>query len=115
MLKSVCLIVLLGSGVAQAAPPEMEQNCLKMYQKSLSKSRRQNVCSCVMQNLKERFDKAQLEELQQIYRRKLGRYEASKDEKKKAYLEFDSMVHAQCLQNTQWRRPVEDLGRPDEL
>lgn len=115
MLKIMGLAILLWSGVVLAYSPQIEKSCLKMYQKSLQKSRRHKVCGCVIKNLEARFDKTQLEELQQLYQRKLGRYEASKDERKKGYLEFDSMVHSQCLQNPLWQRPVEDLGRPDEL
>lgn len=115
MLKGVGVMVLLWSGMTFAYSLQIEQSCLKMYQKSFSKKQRQKVCNCVIKNLEERFDKTQLEELQQIYLRTSGRFEASKDEKQKGYLEFDSLVHAQCLQNPLWRRPPEDLGRPDDL
>ena len=116
MLKCLTFMFLLfWGGSARALAPNLHELCLKMYQKSLSKSRRQNVCSCVVQNLQDRFDKGELQELQQIYGQKFGRHEAGKDEIKKAFVEFDSRVHAQCLQNPLWRLPAEDLGRPDEL
>ena len=117
MRRRIALFVVASLWLNQghATLPEIEKSCLAIYKKSHNLQRRKSLCTCIVQNIEQRFQKDQIEELSRIYKNKFARYEASKDERSKAYLAFDSEVHSQCLQDPRWRRPPEDLGRPDEL
>lgn len=105
--------LLLMSTVAFAGVAEIERSCDKMYRHSFKAATRKKICFCVTNNLMDRFTAAQLHDLTQIYSRRNGRFEASRDDKMKAFLEFDFYTHSQCIKDPLWHFPKEDLGQPD--
>jgi hypothetical protein len=105
----------LSSCFVFASAEKIEKNCNKMYSQKLAKEKLKKVCVCVRNNLTERLNSAQLAELMQIYSRSGGRFAASKNERSKALLDFDSNIHRSCLQNPLWKMPVEDIGQPDAI
>jgi hypothetical protein len=110
------LLVFLFCGVsfsASASLMEIEKHCLQMYQKKMPKEKVKQVCFCVTSNIFERFSREQIDELTLIYAKKRGRYEASKNDRSQALVEFDYFTHSNCQRDALWRFPKDDIGRPD--
>lgn len=103
------------SSQASASLLEIEKQCTQMYKKRLPAHKIKPVCFCVTNNIHQRFQKQQIEELTSIYARRIGRHEASKNDHLKALIEFDYFVHSNCQRDSLWRFPKDDIGRPDPI
>jgi hypothetical protein len=94
---------------------EIEKQCTLMYKKRLPAQKIKAVCFCVTNNIHQRFQRQQIEELTAIYSRRMGRHEASKSDHLKSMIEFDYFVHSSCQKDPLWRFPKDDLGHPDPI
>ncbi len=115
MRSCLMVFVLFYASVSSASLMEIEKRCLQMYQKKIPKEKMKQLCFCVTSNLFERFSRQQIEELTQIYKRKRGRYEASKSDHARALVEFDYFAHSNCQKDSLWRFPKDDIGKPDAI
>lgn len=115
MRSCVVVLVFFVASVASASLMEIEKHCLQMYQKKIPKEKMKQLCFCITSNLFERFSRQQIEELTQIYKRKRGRYEASKSDHARALVEFDYFAHSNCQKDNLWRFPKDDIGKPDAI
>lgn len=93
----------------------LEQKCIKGQSKKRSLENRKKICACVAINLESRLDKSQMKDLEKIYDSKTSRILATKDDKLKPLVDMDFEVNKNCMQNSLWRFPKEDLGTPDSL
>jgi hypothetical protein len=115
-MRSLLIVVLCCFSLnASASLMEIEKHCLQMYQKRMPKEKMKQLCFCITSNLFERFSASQLEDLTQIYKRKRGRYEASKSDHARALVEFDYFAHSNCQRDSLWRFPKDDIGKPDAI
>lgn len=115
MHSRLLILSLFFTSFSSASLMEIEKHCLQMYQKKLPKDQMKQLCFCVTSNLFERFSRPQIEELTQIYKRKRGRYEASKSDHARALVEFDYFAHSNCQKDNLWRFPKDDIGKPDAI
>jgi hypothetical protein len=115
MRSCVMAFVFFAACSSFASLMEIEKHCLQMYQKKLPKEKMRQLCFCVTSNLYERFSRSQIEDLTQIYKRKRGRYEASKSDHARALVEFDYFAHSNCQKDNLWRFPKDDIGKPDAI
>ncbi len=115
MRSCLVIFVFFAASVSSASLMEIEKHCLQMYQRKIPKEKMKQLCFCVTSNLFERFSRPQIEELTQIYKRKHGRYEASKSDNARALVEFDYFAHSNCQKDNLWRFPKDDIGKPDAI
>jgi len=117
-LFMICVLVSL-SGFFQADSAEasylLEKRCERNQSKRLKRETRKKICACVVINLTNKLQPDQIRELERIYENRATRISASQDEKLKPVVDLDFEVNKNCSQNSLWRLPVEDIGKPDPL
>lgn len=93
----------------------IEKRCMQNQSSKRSLEARKKICACVVMNLQSRLQPEHMKEMEQIYEGRRSRVAASKDERLKTLVDLDFEVNKNCIKNSMWGFPKEDLGTPDPL